>query len=132
MSRANVDLAYRAYDALQRDGIEAFLNYVHPEAEWHSLVLQLEGDFHGHDGVREWWQGILAVFPDWRPSMEEPPRDLGDWVLIHARVKGNAVGSGIAIDDDLWQLVEVREGLVVWYGSFRTEEEALAVVRARE
>ncbi len=132
MSRENVELAYRAYEAVERDGIEGFLEYVHPEAEWHSLVLQLEGVFHGHDGVREWWSSILTVFPDWRPSMEEPPRDLGDWVLIHARAKGNAVGSGIAIDDDFCQIAEVRDRLIVWYGSFRSEEEALEVVRPRQ
>lgn len=132
MSRENVELAYRAYDALQREGIEGFLTYVDPEAEWHSLVLQLEGVFHGHDGVRAWWKSILTVFPDWRPTMEEPPRDLGDWVLIHARAKARAAGSGIAIDDDFWQAAQVRDGLIVWYGSFRSEAEALEAVGPRD
>ena len=128
----NTELAYRAYEALQRDGVEAFLAYVHPDAEWHPLVLQLEGVFHGYDGVRQWWTNLLAVFPDWRPAIEDEPRELGDWVLIHARASGSGRGSGIGINDDFWQAARVRDGLIVWYGAFRTEEEALEAVRAQE
>ena len=43
--------AYRAFNA--RD-IEAVIALMHPEVEWPSLVLEMEGTFHGHDGVRQW------------------------------------------------------------------------------
>ena len=32
-----------------------------------SRVLAIEGGTHeGHDGVREWWNGLLGVFADFR------------------------------------------------------------------
>src|SRR5437764_12430731 len=102
MSRENVELVRRAYEALRRDDIEGCLGDVHPEVEWHSLVLEMEGVRHGHDAVREWWRSLLAVFPDWRPSIEEI-RDLGDWVLVHARQIGSGTRSGVGVDADFWQ-----------------------------
>ena len=84
MSQENVELVHRAYEALQADDIDAFLTFVHPDVEWHSLILEIEGVFHGHDGVREWWRGLRSVFPDWQPSVVEA-RDYGRHVVIHAR-----------------------------------------------
>jgi ketosteroid isomerase-like protein len=131
MSQENVELARTAYEALQRDDIEACVGYVHPEAEWHSLVLEMEGSFHGREGVRQWWASLTAAFPNWKPSILEL-RDLGDFVLFHSRGIGSGAGSGVAVDEDFWQVTELREGLIVWYASFRTESEALEAVGLRE
>jgi len=130
MSQENLEVTRRAYAALQRDDIDAFLAYVHPDAEWHSLVLEMEGTFHGHDGVREWWSSLRAVFPDWAPSLVET-RDLGEHVLAHASATASARESGVGIDENFWQAVELRDGLVVWYAAFRTEAEALEAVARR-
>jgi ketosteroid isomerase-like protein len=124
MSRENVELARRAYGHLQRNDIEGFLRYVDPDAEWHSLVLEIEGTFHGHEGVREWWGNLRDVFPDWWPTLQEV-RDLDDWVLMHARATASGAGSSIGIDQDFWQVGKIRQGCIVYYAAFRTEREAL-------
>ena len=122
-----MDISHRAYGHLQRDDIEGFLTYVDPEAEWHSLVLEMEGTFHGHEGVREWWRNLRGAFPDWRPTLQEA-RDLGDWVLLHARAQASGAGSGVGIDQDFWQVGKIRDGRIVYYAAFRTEREALEAV----
>jgi ketosteroid isomerase-like protein len=63
MSQENVELARRAYEALGRDDLDELLALVDPEVEWHSLVLEMEGTFHGHEGVRRWWTSLHSVFP---------------------------------------------------------------------
>jgi ketosteroid isomerase-like protein len=131
MSQENLDLAHQAYAALQEGDFDEFLSYFDPEVEFKSLVLELEGVFHGHDGVRQWWEGLLAAFPDWNPSLLEV-RDLDDRVLIHASATGRGAASGIGIEDDFWQLVEVRNGRVVSYAAFRTQAEALEAAGLRE
>ena len=125
MSAENVEIAQKAYAAL-RDGddIDRFLTYLDPEVEWHSLILEIEGVFRGHAGVRRWWQELRSVFPDWDPSIAEI-RDLGDWVLVHAVGSGSGSSSGIGLFEDFWQIARFRDGLVVWYGAFRTEDQAL-------
>jgi hypothetical protein len=59
-------------------------------------------------------------------------RDLGDLVLLHARGVGSGAGSGAGIDEDFWQVAEMRAGRIVWYRVFRTEDEALEAVGLRE
>jgi hypothetical protein len=124
MAEDNVQLVYRAYEALQADDIETFLSFVDPEVEWHSLILEIEGKFHGHEGVREWWGSLRSVFPDWNPSIVEV-RDLSEHVVIHARGVGSGAVSGVGIDDDFWQVAKLRENRIVWYRAVRTEREAL-------
>lgn len=132
MSQENVDVAFRAVQAFQRgDDVEVFLVYVDPDAEWHSRLGGIEGALRGHDGVREWWKNLFAVFPDWRPTVVEV-RDLGDFVLFHLQVAASGVGSGVGVDEDFWQAAEFRAGRIVWYAALRTEQEALEAVGSRE
>jgi ketosteroid isomerase-like protein len=124
MSQENVELVDRAYEALQANDIDAFLALVDPDVEWHSLILEIEGVFRGHEGVREWWRSLRDVFPDWNPSVVEV-RDAGDRVLIHARGVGSGAASGVGVEDDFWQVAELRDGRIVWYRAVRSEREAL-------
>ena len=60
MSQENIDAIKRGYEALRGNDIETFLSFVHPDAEWHSLILEIEGVFKGREGVRAWrgqWSG---------------------------------------------------------------------------
>ena len=91
----------------------------------------MEGPFRGHEGLREWAAGLLAAFPNWKPSIVEA-RDLGDRVLIHGSASGEGAGSGVGIKVDFWQAIEFRDGRVVWYAAFRTEADALEAVALRE
>ena len=36
------------------------------------------------------------------------------------------------IDQEVWILAEIRNGRVIWWGTFRTEADALAAVGLRE
>ncbi len=120
-----MELVNRGYTALQANDIEAFLDLVDPDVEWHSLILEIEGVFHGHEGVRRWWKSIRDVFPDWNPSVVEVRAVGDDHVLIHARGMGSGAASGVGVDDDFWQIAEFRDGRVVRYHGVRSEREAL-------
>jgi ketosteroid isomerase-like protein len=124
MSEDNIELTKRAYERLRASDIDGFLEFVDPDVEWHSLALEIEGTFRGHEGVRKWWRELRSAFPEWDPSIVEI-RGLGDWVLVHARGVGQGAASGVGIDDDFWQLARLHEQRIAWYGSFRTEREAL-------
>ena len=131
MGQGNVDLARTAYAALLRDDIDAVVALAHPDVEWHSLVLEMEGEFRGHDGIRRWWESIRSAFPDWRPALADIEAR-GDWVLMHAQATGSGAASGVGIAGDFWQAVEVRDGLVVRYHAVRTRDEALRIVEGRD
>jgi ketosteroid isomerase-like protein len=124
MSQADIDLVRDSHAAFRRRDLDAFLGYMDPDVEFTSLVLEVEGTYHGHEGVRAWWDNILAVFPDWQPQAVEG-RELADRVVLRVRAEGVGTGSGINLDRDIWQVVEVRDGRLRSWKFFRTEQEAL-------
>ena len=124
MSEAeNVDLVHRCYEALASEDIERFLTYLDPEIEFTSLVLEIEGTFRGHDGVRRWWTGLRSAFPEWNPSIVDV-RAGGDYVVVRAHGAGVGGASGVGVDDEFWQVGEVRNGKLISYRAVRTEREA--------
>lgn len=124
MLQDNVDAVRSTFEAFQRRDLDAFLTCFDPDVEYRSLVLEVEGAYHGHDGIRRWWEGVLAVFPDWNPTIVDS-RDLGERVVSRVRAEGRGTGSGISRDRDIWHVAEVQDGRLRWSAFFRTEAEAL-------
>jgi ketosteroid isomerase-like protein len=126
MARGNEELIRNAYDALQRNDIDAFVEFVHPEMEWHPLVLEMEGTFRGREGVQEFWRLLRESFPDWRPELVDV-EDLGDWAVIHSRGAGSGAASGLDIGGEFWQAVKMRDRLAIEYHAVRSKDEALRI-----
>ena len=60
MSDRSVDVDRAAYDAVERDDLDAFLALAHPEIEFRSLIAEADGrTYQGHEGVREWWATVI-------------------------------------------------------------------------
>jgi ketosteroid isomerase-like protein len=131
VSQENVDAVRSTFEAFQRRDLNAFLGCFDPEVEYRSLVLEVEGVYRGHEGIRRWWEGVLTVFPDWSPRIEDS-RELGGRVLSRVRAEGPGTGSGISRDRDIWHLAEVRDGRLRWSAFFRTEDEAVEAAGLRE
>jgi ketosteroid isomerase-like protein len=123
VAQADIDLVRDSHEAFRRRDLDAFLAYMDPDVEFTSLVLEVEGTYRGHEGVRSWWDNILAVFPDWQPEAVEG-REVGERVVLRVRAEGVGTGSGIDVDRDIWQVVEVRDGRLRSWKFFRTEQEA--------
>jgi ketosteroid isomerase-like protein len=124
MSRENVEVVRDTFDAFRRRDLQAFLSRIDPEVEFRSLVLEVEGVYHGHEGVRSWWESVLAVFPDWSPEVVDA-REVGGRVVARVRAEGSGTGSGIVLERDFWEVADVRDGRVTSWAFFRTEQEAL-------
>jgi ketosteroid isomerase-like protein len=131
MSHENVDVVRSTFEAFQRRDLDAFLGCFDSDVEYRSLVLEVEGTYRGHEGMRRWWDSLLAVFPDWNPQVVAS-RDLGRCVVSRVRAEGRGTGSGISHDRDIWHGAEIREGRLWWSAFFRTEDEALEAVGLRE
>ena len=46
-----------------------------PDVEAVPILSGMEGDYHGHAGIRRWWENLLDVFPDFATEAVEV-RDL--------------------------------------------------------
>jgi ketosteroid isomerase-like protein len=126
MSEENVERIHRAFDAFNRRDLDAFLALIDPEAEFTTRYMEMEGDpyYRGHDGVREWWRTLLAIFPDFSVEVLEV-RDLGDSGIAALRVRGHGVDSGVPFEETIWAAGEWRDGKVTRWRNFGSESEAL-------
>jgi ketosteroid isomerase-like protein len=131
MSRENVETLRGSYDAFRRRDLQAFLSYMDPDVEFKSFVLEVEGAYYGHEGVSSWWESVLAVFPDWRPTVDDV-EEVGDRLVVRVRSEGRGTGSGIALERDIWQLADIRDGRLKSWAFFRTKQEALEAVGLSE
>ena len=124
----NAGIVRSSYDAFHRRDLDEFLTYHDSAVEFRSLVLEVEGVYRGHEGLRGWWENVVDVFPDWLPQIEDA-RESGDCVLLRVRVEGHGTGTGIDLERHAWNVVEVHDGRITSSAFFRTEEEALEAMR---
>ena len=76
------ELVLRAVGAFMARDLDGLLALADPQIELRSLLTEPERPlYHGHDGVREWFDAVFGVFPDWRPSRGVRPttRTVPSW-----------------------------------------------------
>ena len=129
MSQENVDGVRRAYEALARRDLHAFLELVHPDVEATSRMLEVEGAvYRGRDGMRRLVEGIWSVFPDWHSEVIEARAVGEDAVLAKIRNRGKGTASGVEVDMTAWQIVTFDDGRARFIRPYETEAEALEAV----
>jgi ketosteroid isomerase-like protein len=130
MSQETVELVHRAYDALNRRDLDAYLALMDEGIEVVGRLTAMEGEYHGHDGIRRWWQGTLDAFPDL--SIEAVDlRDLGGLLIGAARLRGHGANSAVPVDQTVWTVIEHRDGKASWWSTYSTRGEALEAVGLR-
>jgi hypothetical protein len=92
-----------------------------------SLLVAMEGGYHGHDGIRRWWGNMLDVFPDWAVDVVEV-RDFGDLTLSTVVNRGHGAGSDAPLEQRIWLLAEWHDKKVVWWRAYGSEAEAFEAV----
>jgi hypothetical protein len=124
MSRENVDLSYRAAEAFNRRDLAAFLALQDEDVEGHPLAMDMEGGYCGHDGTRRWWDAQFASFPDLTIEIVEMS-DPADLTIAELRMRGHGAGGAVPVDMTIWRVSRWRQGRCIWWGSFRSESDAL-------
>jgi ketosteroid isomerase-like protein len=119
------DLVRRALVAFHAGDLETLLALLQPDVHVRSLLTEAERpDYHGYDGVRDWFGAVLEVFPDWRPDPHDV-RVAGHSAIARLAVTATAIGSGVPIDQRYWLGVHERDGRLDFIGFFRSEEAAV-------
>jgi len=124
MSEENVELAYRAIDAMNQRDLDAFLGLMDDDVEAVSRLVAVEGGLHGHDGVRRWWENWFGAFPDYTVEIVDVS-DLGDVIVAALRAVGHGAASALPFEDVVWNVSRWRNGKCVWWRVLNTRDEAL-------
>ena len=131
MSRENVELGHRIVDAFNRRDLDALLALADDDIEGAPALASIGGHYHGHAGVRRWWESLFSGLPDFTVEVVEM-RDLGDLTVAVVHFRAEGAVSHAPVEQRIWQVAEWRHGKVIWWQSFRTEAEALEATGGRE
>ncbi|HYH62322.1 MAG TPA: nuclear transport factor 2 family protein [Solirubrobacterales bacterium] len=126
MSQENVESYRRLAKAFESRKLDAFLTFFDPDADFAPRSAAVHGGspFHGHEGIRDWWESMFSVFSDYVAEIDEV-RDLGSVTFGRARLRGQGMGSGVPMEQAQWHVVEWRDGLIINWRTFPSEAEAL-------
>ena len=113
MSSQNVENVRRSFEGWNHGDFDAWLEGAHPEIEWSSaIVRRMEGAetvYRGTDGMRRYWDEWHAV---WDVTIDvTETRDLGETVLVLARLHTHGRASGIDVDEPIAFVCEFDGGL---------------------
>jgi ketosteroid isomerase-like protein len=133
MSQENVEIARKGYEAHNRDGPYAILNFLHSEIEWGTPEQDVNpaGSFHGHAGVRQFLDEFFEVFEDAEIEPEEFI-DVGERVLVSFRFKAKARGSKIEVEEQWAHVWTLRDGKAVRLDQYTDRTKALEAAGLQE
>ena len=126
MSRENVELVRRIYDAWERkesarEFIAADLEYVNP-----SYAVE-PGTIRGRKSLRL----VRDTYNDFELRVERFLDTAGDDVVVLARYTASGAGSGVPVAGEHGYVWTVRDGVAVRFRWFQSHQEALEAVGLR-
>ena len=135
MSQENVHAITRFADANNRRDVEAMLDELAADVEWHSAILgSLRGEaavYRGHAGIRELYTDLYEAFSDFRLEFGEY-RDLGDRVVAIGRWVTRGEESGAESTHPLAVVVDLRNAKAFRVHAYLDPKEALEAAGLRE
>ena len=126
MSKRNVERHRRAVAAFHARDVAAFIACLDPGVEYHSVMTVPGGAvYHGHDGVRKYFEDFKDAWGDEFRVEPEAFFDLGAQTLMFYSVHGRGQHSGAEVAMPGAQVCRWREGLMVYGKAYVHREEAL-------
>jgi uncharacterized protein len=132
MSQENVEIVRRGHEAFREAGEEAIFEYLHPDIDLTPVAELLDSEtYHGHKGVRRYFQTMREAFGDfgWEPQEFV---DLGDHVLAATRFFAEGRGSGIPVEAMIYNVWTVRRGKAVRVRGYLSRSDALEAAALTE
>ena len=128
MSQENVEIAARWYEVATSKAellaaMPRTMEFCHPEVEW--SAPEDGTTYRGRDGVRQRLEEWLESFDDYRFEVQRIVDCGGDDVLVVGREVGTGAISGGAVHAVDYELLTIRNGLIVRIREFYDEGTAL-------
>ncbi len=129
---SNAAIIRSVLDAWAAGDVETIVAAMAEECELVPLRAQLEGtSYRGHDGVRRFYEDLNTDWEDLRLPYDEV-REIGDSVVVFARLVARGRTSGVNLDVPIGQLWELRDGKILTLRAFSEPEDALRAAGAED
>ena len=131
MSRENLEIVTRAFEAFERGDFDAILRDCDEDIVVRQPDLLGQLTQHGHAGVLE----AFELWPNqWDDYGQEIlyTREVGDHVVVHTRQWGRGKASGINLEMPVTHVFTIRNEKATEWQLFLREDEALKAAGLRE
>jgi ketosteroid isomerase-like protein len=136
MSQENLETIFRhAIEAYSRGDYDGAVVNFDPAIEWsvHESVAPDATTYHGHDGVKRFWETWAEAISRMELEIEECRRIGPDQVLAITRAHGMGAGSGVPVASARFaQVADFRDGRVVRVRLYGGVEPALEAAGLRK
>jgi ketosteroid isomerase-like protein len=131
MSEENVEVARRWLDGLARG--ELSLEMCDPELLVENIAeFPITGPYHGHEGLRRWWEDVAEAFDEIRFELEELIDVDDERVLSVQRIVGRFRRTGIPTDTPWASLIWVKDGKITRAVGYASRGRALKAAGLRK
>ena len=127
MSQANVEIVRRWWASLEAGELPFDLTDENVQIDNIEQPV-VEGAYHGHDGLRGWWQDFAEAFEDIHFEVLEYTALNEQRVLTENRSRGHFRETGLPIDLRWASIFSVRDGKVVHAAGYLSSRKALEAV----
>ncbi len=124
MSAENLEAGQRIVQAFNDGDVEAVLAEMHPDVEFIPRRAPVQGAFHGHEGIREFFADNAESFDVFHVTLEET-RDRGDRVVGIGTLRIRGKGSGAEAVVPTAVVLTFAQGKVVRFEEFGERARAL-------
>jgi ketosteroid isomerase-like protein len=135
MSQANVEAFMRAVEANNRRDVDAFLEELDPEVEWHpGLPALLGGEAtvgRGHEGARALLRDVYEALAVFQLEISQV-RELDDRIVAIGRMHARGRESGAETESPWNYLVRFKNGKATLIRTYLDPKEALEAAGLRE
>jgi len=129
MSDQNVEVVGRAYDAFNRDGVDGYLEYLHPDVEFDATAAigPFAAMYHGLEASRQF---LADYFDQWEYARLDPEVIAvdGDHVVVRLEMHLRGKGSGVEVTGETFNAWTLSDGKATRLVVNNDRAEALAAV----
>jgi ketosteroid isomerase-like protein len=133
MSRENVEIVRRSFEAFARKGPEAVVDFWDADIElWMpSGLIQAGGTYRGRAEVLDWMREWAEAWEEIDYTAEEFT-EAGDTVVVSVLYNGRGKGSGVKVEGRFWYVMKLRNGKLLRWELHPERSQALEAAGLRE
>jgi hypothetical protein len=132
MSEENVENVRRGIDAWNRGDLDEWLAGFAPKAELHTTGrFPDQGVYRGRAGLERYWSEIHEAAEEMSVTVTDM-RAIGDKVFQAVTARGRGKRSGVPIEQPIWFVTTLRDGLAVRVENYVDRAEALEAAGLQE
>jgi ketosteroid isomerase-like protein len=131
MSKENVEIVRRMYEAFHAGDAEGALTYFDPEVVIDASVRVDAGVGHGREELSAIVTQWVGAFEQWDETIEEM-RDVGSQVCVVTTQRGRGKGSGVEVEYRYGVLYDIEGDKISSMTLYETPAEALEAAGLRE